>query len=801
MKLKSILPLFIILGLSLHTSAQQVQVKVFVKPAVETDSLVNASLQLFSLPDSNLVQTQVSSTRGNSFTVKSFSKYLLKVTAIGYQAQNRMLSISDKPVMTNFALKKETAAMQAVVVKSKKPLITQEEDKTIVDATNLANSSTNAYEVLEKTPGAIVDQDGNIYLNSATPATVYINGREMKMSPEDMASLLKSLPAGSISKIEILRTPSAKFDAANSGGIVNVVLKKGVKIGTTGSVNVRYDQGVYGTTSAGFNINHSGGKLGSYLSYQFTKRGYFEDIVSNRYLNVDTLLAQSSNTKYAPTTNYVGAGLDYSFTKKFDLSYDCRLTFNRNKSDAISRNDFSKISTNHYLSQSATPISNRGNSTYWGNSISAKYKIDSVGSDWTNELNYSYAKYSNTQAYTNNYYLPASPAENGDGHSSNIANVFDVKTDLTLKLPYSFKLEAGGKFSYAANENKAEFFTQQGSQPRVVNNYQTSTFSYTEKIGSAYLQASKKLFGFVLKAGLRLENTNIRGHQKVPSDTVFTINRSDLFPYVYLQHNLFKIFGYPLTANAIYRRSISRPGYEALNPSPKFVDQFLYDVGNASLQPQFTTNYELNVSFEDFPVLALGVNETSNIFSKVTYQNEVTKVAYRTYDNLGKNKEYYFRFFGATPEHGKFFMYAGVQYNYMDYNGIYQNLPLHYKRGSWTLFTGQEYKLSKTMHANLNAWMYIHGFRAFNELKNMGQVNLSITKTFLKNKLSVILSGNDLFYTNKSSFSIQQGTVAGNGNRIQDSRRIGLTLRYNFGVKVKEEKKQQYEQPADNKEN
>jgi hypothetical protein len=90
--------------------------------------------------------------------------------------------------------------------------------------------------------------------------------------------------------------------------------------------------------------------------------------------------------------------------------------------------------------------------------------------------------------------------------------------------------------------------------------------------------------------------------------------------------------------------------------------------------------------------------------------------------------------------------------------------------------------------------MYINGFRAFNELKNMGQLNLSITQMVLHKKLSIILSGSDVLLTNKAVFHIQQGNLVGNGSRIQDSRRVGITLRYNFGIKPKEEKKQNYEQ-------
>jgi hypothetical protein len=94
----------------------------------------------------------------------------------------------------------------------------------------------------------------------------------------------------------------------------------------------------------------------------------------------------------------------------------------------------------------------------------------------------------------------------------------------------------------------------------------------------------------------------------------------------------------------------------------------------------------------------------------------------------------------------------------------------------------------------------VNGFRAFNELKTLGQLNASVTKTVLKKKLSIILSGNDILRTNISKFHLQQGGVLVNGSRIQDSRRVGLTLRYNFGIANKEEKKEIFNQPPVNTE-
>jgi iron complex outermembrane receptor protein len=779
------------------SNAQLITLKVTVKVNGK-DSLTNATIQLYSLPDTLLASSQVSKLTGNTFHIKSFSRYLVKVSAIGFAEADKTITATNKSIFTTIELKPKNNALNEVVITAKKPLMKQVDDKTIIDAEVLANSSTNAYEVLEKTPGAVVDQDGNVYLSSTTPATVYINGRQMRMSTDDITTLLKSLPAGSIDKIEIIRTPSAKYDASNSGGIVNIVLKKGVKIGTTGSVNVRYDQGVYGTTSAGFSINKSVGKINTYLSYQYTHRNYYEDIQSNRQTGADTLLIQKSTTKYSPTTNYVGGGVDLEVTKKFDVAYDLRLTANNNSSTALSSNDFINTNTQTEFYKSQTPISNNGPSLFVGNALSSKYKIDSLGSEWTNEIDYTYSNSNNLQLYTNYYFLPPDTTLAGNGTTRTSANIVDIKTDLSLRLKHQFTLETGIKISTANNTNDALYYTQTGNSPKLVDNYQTNTFTYKEDINAAYAQLSKTVSGIIFKAGLRYENTNITGHQFIPSDTSFHINRNDLFPYFYIKRNLFKVLGYPLVGNVIYRRSITRPGYDALNPSPKFVDPFTYNVGDPKLQPQFTTNYEINATYNDFPVFAIGVNNTKDVFSQVTYQNDTTKIAYRTYDNLGNSKEIYARLFGGLPAGGKYFMYVGAQYNYIQYNGTYENLPLNYSHGSWTFFTGNELKATPTLRFNLNAWMYVNGFRSFNVLKTLGQLNLSITKTVLNKKLSIILSGNDILKTNKTTFHLQQGDVLVNGTRVTDSQRLGLTLRYNFGIARKEEKKENFTQPPVN---
>ena len=211
-----------------------------------------ASAKIISVPDTMQLQQGITDSSGVAvFTLINDHLYKVQVTSINYKTIEKNIKLTG--TQTTFILIAESfeRKLDNVVVTSTRPLLTQEDDKTIVDPENLAASSTNAYEIIEKTPGLFVDQDGNIYLSSTTPALIYINGRELKMSAPDVATMLKSLPPNAIASIEIMRTPSAKYDASGSGGIVNVILKKGIKIGLTGSINAGLNQGNIGTRLPG----------------------------------------------------------------------------------------------------------------------------------------------------------------------------------------------------------------------------------------------------------------------------------------------------------------------------------------------------------------------------------------------------------------------------------------------------------------------------------------------------------------------------------------------------------------------
>lgn len=749
-----------------------------------------ATVSIINRTDSLQSFTKMADSSGTVlFPLTKKGQYKVQISAVNYLPVEKGIQVTQHHSTFVFTAEPLGKTMKEVVVTSQRPLMRQEDDKTIVEPENLVATSTSGYEVIEKTPGLFVDQDGNIYISSMSPAAVQINGRDLRMSAADVATLLKSLPPDAIAKIEIVRTPSARYDASSSGGVVNIILKKGVKIGMTGSFNSGLQQGTYGNQFLGFNLNNNDGKRSSSLSFNYSRRNYFETIRTERLFAPDSLLSQDATTRYPAHTYFGSYRYGYQAGQKWELDLSTSISLNEFDNNSENRNIIKKISTAQTLTDNLNLVTNDGRSLNFRSAVNGKMKLDSAGSEWVNDVFFNITRNKAGQVFSSAYNFPSSFLSGGDGISDNRRNHLNLQSDLKLKMKKRFTLESGLKTSILFFQSETDYYIEQPIGNRSKDLSRTNTFRYNENINAAYLQGSKTMGkDIVLKTGLRLENTNMNGRQIVPGDTTFTIHRTDLFPYVYLSKNLMQIAGYDLRAYLVYRRTISRPGYDQLNPFARYVDQFLTEVGNPALQPQFNQNFEANISVDERPILAVGINDTRDIFTNVVYQADTSRrVAYRTFDNLGKNKEWYFRALGALPPGGKFFFVLGAQYNHNFYQGLYENTPLSFKRGTWTFFTYQMLKLDKRSAITLNGFMRLKGQQQFYELSSFGALNSSINRKFMKDKLVITLSMNDIFYTNQNDFSIKQGSVDATGTRFADTRRFGINIRYNFGIRKKEE--------------
>jgi iron complex outermembrane recepter protein len=773
-------------------NAQKVAVTIVAKNE-KNETVLNATAQILRERDSSILA--VKTLKNNVFfPLEKNNSYILRISAVGISPLLQNISIGNNDTTINVMVKTTTKNLDEVVVKTVKQLIKQEDDKMIVDAEPLAQSSTNALEILEKTPGAIIDQDGNVYLNSSSPAAIYINGREMRLSPADIASLLKSLPANSVSKIEILRNPSAKYDAASSGGIINIVLKKGIKLGLNGTVDLSHFQGVYGTETIGFNLNNSKNKFNTYLSYNFIHRTNFLILNSEQPLG-STLRVQQSYTKLPAATNSAGGGFDYAINKKWNINFDTKFTANNTRSHVNNDIDIlNRTNQSIKLGRNLSVVHNSGPTYFFANTFATKYKIDSLGSDWSNTLDYTYFQSKNIQNYDNATFFPNPKNLIGNGDIDNVKNIIAFKSDLVLKTKSKYTFEVGTKLNFVISNSSAKFLSDTGTG-KYINTYQTNKYKYNENIAAVYFQVGKTFKGLTIKPGVRLEYTDILGTQLIPTPQDFKIKRTDIFPYVFLRHGLGKALGFALMGNFVYRKSITRPFFEALNPVPKYADQYTYDVGNPALRPQLTDNYEVSINANEFPIFSVGLNDIKDIFTTLT--NAKADTLFRTWDNLGRNKEVYFRVVAGIPPGGKYFFYLGTQMKMINYNGVYNGELFQYKRASWNVFTFHNLKVTPTFNLTMNAWAIINGVNNFFELKPFGTLNFIANKSVLKKKLNIILTLNDVLRTNKIMFNVDVPKFVGSGVNFADTRRIGIGLKYTFGLKPKPERTPAFGAPVE----
>ncbi len=752
------------------------------------EALVGATVSLIRVADSVSVFTTTGTDGYARFDKIDNALYNVNVRFMGFVPLEKTISVKQGQRRFEFNMQEAVISLGEVTVVAKQPLVRQEDDKTIIDPEPLANTSTNTLEILEKTPGVFVDQDGGIFLNNATAAAIYINGREQKMSSQDINTILRSLPPGSIQRIEIMRTPSSKYDAASSGGIVNIILKKGVKIGRFGSINLGMNQGAYGNRFAGFSINSSGDKITGYLNANVNRNEQLDKLSSQRQLSSLRELSQSARTVGFNNQGYAGFGVSYDPSSSVNISYDGRINGSLRES---STSNFSFIQSTEQvrLTENDNNINNNSGFLSVQQDLGVSWKLDTIGSEWDVKFSYNYNDSGSKQDYLTTFLLPFNSTLAGKGESDQGRNFFLAQTDLTLKPAEKIKLETGAKTTFQDFSSQSEYFFKSNEILRP-DPSRTNAYDYQERISAAYAQASVTLpYQLLLKTGIRMEHTYMNGQQKIPTDTTFKVSRADWFPYLYLSRKVFSISNYELRAFMIYRRTIERPGYQSLNPSIRYVDQYLYEAGNPSLKPQFNDNFELNISFDETPIFAVGRSYTRDIFSSVVYQStRFANAAIRTYDNIGQSKETYLRITGAIPPAGRYFFVAGAQYNLNEYDGIYEGKPLTFTRGSWRFFTYHSLRLLSNTRLTMMGFMMHKGQMNFYELETFGQLNFGLNQSFFDKKLNITINARDVLGTMSTRFNLNQGSMAMTGMRETDSQRVGVNIRYTFGIRKKAER-------------
>src|SRR3569833_1942027 len=283
-----------------------------------------ASASLLNAKDSSLVKGVISNEQGVfTFDHIKDGQYIVKATPIGYEkAVTKPFSIdkgSEAVKLPNMVLQPSTKSLSTVNITAAKPLIEQKSDRVVLNvAGSVLAAGNSAMDILERAPGVSVDKDDNISLKGKQGVTVMLNDKLTYLTSAQLATLLRSTDGNTISSIEIITNPSAKYDAAGNSGIINIKLKKNKQVGTNGSITLGAGYGEYGKDNETIQLNHKEGNLNIFgsFSHNDNKRGQDIDIrrgVTDTAGN-HTYFNQFSPFKESDHNNSFRLGADYDLS-------------------------------------------------------------------------------------------------------------------------------------------------------------------------------------------------------------------------------------------------------------------------------------------------------------------------------------------------------------------------------------------------------------------------------------------------------------------------------------------------------
>lgn len=751
-----------------------------------------ASIGLLRIKDSAVVKRAVTDKAG-SFTIDKLGagKYLVVVQAAGfskYYSETFELSASRKThnlKITN--LQPAAKDLATVTVTSKKPMIEQKLDKTIVNVdASPSNAGTTVLELLEKSPGITVDKDGNISLKGKQGVMILMDGRPTYLSGQDLANLLKNMSSSNLEQIEIMTNPPAKFDASGNSGVINIKTKKNKTYGFNGSITSGYGQGVYPKTNNSINLNYRTGKFNlfgnasHYFSHNFGDMYILRNFRDKTTNNISSIFDQLASSQRKFNSYNYKAGFDYFASKKTTLGMSIT-GFGNTGTDFTNNTTLIKDNTGALVTRTMATNDIRIDFMNIGLNANLRHVFDSTGTELTSDVDYIHYSPLNDQLLTTLFFDNAGNKKASDeilrGHVPSTINIYSGRVDFTKTLKGDIKFEAGLKSSYVETDNDAQYSNWKTSQ-FVVDSTRSNHFLYKENINAAYVnfgkQFSKKWSG---QLGLRAENTNIKGNQLTTGQT-FSRDYTQVFPTVYIGYTLNEKNQFSFN----YGRRINRPDYQDLNPFFRFLDKYTYQVGNPYLNPQFSHNFELSHMYGGgLLITSLNYSKTTDIIQDVLEQVDSTTTTFIKKSNIAKRQSLSLSVSLGVPVNKwwRSNIYTNVFYNKLD--GIINGAPVS---ASATTFSGNinnQFTFKKGWGAELSGFYRSKSIEGVIVVQGMGGMNIAISKQVLQNKGSLKLAVRDVLFTQQFRGYSKYQNVDATFKQVRDSRVFNISFSYRFG--------------------
>ena len=754
-----------------------------------------ATAELLRVKDSSLVKAAISNKAGViEFENIRFGSYFIKTTYVNHgrsfssvidlSATNNSITVND------ITLKPAAKELQTVQVTGRKPFIQQMTDRIVVNVENsVINAGSSAFDVLERSPGVLIDANDNISMRGKSGVNIWIDGKPSPMSGADLVNYLRSLPSNAIERIELITNPSARYDAAGNAGIIDIRMKKDQRFGTNGSFTAGYGQGIYPKANTGINFNYRNKKVNLFGSYNFSYRMGLNHLLLDRNFYTDGQFTgqdlKDNYTKIPLYLNTIRFGADFYPNKK--TVYGFVVNSNLNTFKPYNNNSSVVIGSNKQpLYTFNTQTDNNNENKNIAANFNFKHTFDSTGRELTADLDYAYFNTDNFSRVSTQYHnldgTPMQPDYILDGFQQGNLNLATAKTDYVKPLKKKAKIETGFKTSFVTADNDAQFFDMSSGSP-VDDVNKTNHFYYDENINAAYFIFKKAYKKIDFQFGLRAENTNVKTRQE-KGDIRWDSSYTQLFPSAYFNYSIKEDQRIGVSVS----RRIDRPNYSQLNPFLFLIDVTTYATGNPSLLPQFTWAYELNYTIKNIN-LTLGYSHTvknqniviarfKEVFPTIPADDNVTV---QIPVNLSSSD--YFGLTAAAPirvtKWWNMINNGNVYYNH--FNGSLGSTTLDDGKVVADVRTNQTFTFKRGWIAELNGNYNTGGQYGFMVTRSQWGVGAGVQKTFWQGKGLLRFNVTDIFWTNLPRATITYDNYKEIWRAYRETRVANLAFTYRFG--------------------
>lgn len=780
-----------------------------------------ASVQLYlktSTGSDTLVAAMLTRVNGDFAFVNlpQADSFKLIINSIGYTpitlnipfTGNQVRSIPETPYfekdMGNIALEQDATTLAGVVVTTTtKPALQMGIDRKVfsVEKSLVATGGT-AIDVMKNIPSVSVDVEGNVQLRNSSPQ-IFVDGRPTILT-------LDQIPSDNIETIELITNPSAKFDAASSGGIINIVLKKNKRVGLNGVASI--GGGYPDIYNGNISVNARQGKVNLFASGSINQSGGIakgEALRTNKVNGViDNYFDQYSKNARLRRFNSIRFGLDFFLDNRNTISFtqgivDGRFT-NQQTQDQFYYN--SQRVMERYGDRLAQSVSenNRYNSQ-----LNFTHKFPENGKELTANINYNYGNGQSNSLTVNSFYHPDgslfSPVARvtNDGNNSN--KQMTIQVDYTDPIGENGKLEIGARgFINNVRSVLDAYSLTSGTNTKLPL---SNNIRYKESVLAGYMTYSNKIGQWSYQAGLRGEYSSFDG-EMVDSARSFGYHYPNswkrfldgLFPSLFITRTINDNTDIQFN----YSRRLRRPNFWQLTPFIDINDPVNLSQGNPQLQPEYTNSFEFNYNHRYKNGSFLGVLYFRNNQRDITrYSDTISAVQYQQLNNAAVdpnailntfiNAQYTNRW-GAelTLQHkigNNFDLTPSTNLQFRKVKAIVGALDLSNQGFNWDakLIANYRFPTQQTsLFRNLSVQLvgnYESG-RVIPQGRSLEQYNidLALRKDFLKDKkASLTLAVNDVFNTNRNGTIYDTERFYQSGYSRRNVRNFRITFSYKFG--------------------